>query len=232
MKAVAVNPVSKPSVVLFDMDGVLFDSMPVHAYAWMETMEAYGLQAEEREFYLYEGMTGQQTIRNIYARQHEREPEDALVEEIYQHKSRVFMSHKQEIPVIPGTISLMERLRKEGVKMGVVTGSTIQNAQARIQKFYAPFISDEYLITADRVSQGKPHPEPYIRGLEAFGVAPEEALVIENAPMGVQSAHAAGIFTIAVTTGPVPEYMLRESGANLVMPDMRAVYAWWRTLYK
>lgn len=232
MKTVDVSPAAKPEAVLFDMDGVLFDSMPVHAYAWMETARAFDLQATEREFYLAEGMTGEHTIRNLYTRQHHTDPDPALVERIYQHKSKLFRSHREEIPLIPGTLELMDYLHQVGVRMGVVTGSTTQNALPRIQKYYHDYIRDEYLVTADRVNHGKPHPEPYVRGLEALRAKSESTLVIENAPMGVQSAHAAGIFTIAVTTGPVPEHRLREAGANLVLPNMHAVLAWWRAKYE
>ncbi len=232
MKKVLACPTTKPEVVLFDMDGVLFDSMPVHAWAWMETASKFGLETTEREIYLSEGMTGQQTIQGVYRRQHHKDPDPSLVDEIYRYKSQLFLSHNEEIPLIDGTLELMQCLCSAGVRMGVVTGSTIRNASHRIQKAYRSYIQDEYLITADIVTRGKPHPEPYLRGLELFGIGPDQAMVIENAPMGVQSAHAAGIFTIAVTTGPVPEYSLRDAGANLVLPNMDAVRAWWSSLYK
>ena len=79
------------------------------------------------------------------------------------------------------------------------------------------------MVTAFDVRQGKPHPEPYLKGLEKAGVAAAEALVVENAPLGVQAAVAAGIFTVAVNTGPIPAEKLREAGAGVVLPGMPAL---------
>lgn len=61
----------------------------------------------------------------------------------------------------------------------------------------------ELMVTAFDVKYGKPHPEPYLMALQKGGLAPNEAIVVENAPMGVQAGAAAGIFTVAVNTGPI-----------------------------
>ena len=79
------------------------------------------------------------------------------------------------------------------------------------------------MVTAYDVKYGKPHPEPYLMGLQKAGVAANEAIVIENAPMGVEAGVAAGIFTIAVNTGPLPDQVLVDRGANLLFPDMTAL---------
>ena len=76
------------------------------------------------------------------------------------------------------------------------------------------------MVTAYDVKYGKPHPEPYLMGLQKAGVAANEAIVIENAPMGVEAGVAAGIFTIAVNTGPLPDQVLLDRGANLLFPNM------------
>ena len=79
------------------------------------------------------------------------------------------------------------------------------------------------MVTAFDVEKGKPHPEPYLKGLEKAGVKPWEAIVVENAPMGVKAGVAAGIFTIAVNTGPIPEKDLWNAGANLLYPSVQAL---------
>ena len=78
------------------------------------------------------------------------------------------------------------------------------------------------MVTGFDVKHGKPHPEPYLMGLQKAGIQASEAVVVENAPLGVEAAHAAGIFTIAVNTGPLPDDILRQSGADVVLPDMKA----------
>ena len=79
------------------------------------------------------------------------------------------------------------------------------------------------MVTAYDVKYGKPHPEPYLMGLQKAGVAANEAIVIENAPMGVEAGVAAGIFTIAVNTGPLPDQVLVDRGANLLFPNMETL---------
>ena len=86
------------------------------------------------------------------------------------------------------------------------------------------------MVTAFGVKFGKPHPEPYLMGLEKAGVQAHEALVIENAPMGVQAGVAAGIFTIAVNTGPLDDRVLLEAGADLLYPSMTALAEDWDNL--
>ena len=81
----------------------------------------------------------------------------------------------------------------------------------------------ERMVTAFDVRHGKPHPEPYLKGLEKAGVKAAEAMVVENAPLGVQAAVAAGIFTAAVNTGPIPAEKLREAGAGVVLSGMPAL---------
>ena len=76
------------------------------------------------------------------------------------------------------------------------------------------------MVTAFDVTKGKPHPEPYLMGFKRACVAPHEAIVLENAPLGVESAVAAGVFTLAVNTGPLDEKLLYDAGANMVYPDL------------
>ena len=77
------------------------------------------------------------------------------------------------------------------------------------------------MVTGKDVRRGKPDPEPYLMGLEKAGVCAAEAIVVENAPMGVRAAVAAGIFTIAVNTGLLPDSALTDEGAHLVFDSMR-----------
>lgn len=224
------QPLKEPKVVLFDMDGVLFDSMPLHAETWLRTAEHFGLEADLNEFYLFEGMKGYDTIEILYQRTHKSPPSKEVIEEIYRFKANRFKSLDSQTPLICGTHPLIEHLIGRGVKLGVVTGSTLDSALPRIEAYY-PSFSRGYIVTADMVSQGKPHPEPYIKAAGLFEVAREEILVVENAPLGVRSARAAELFTVAVTTGPIPEYHLREEGANLIFPNMQALLVWWRCTF-
>ena len=79
----------------------------------------------------------------------------------------------------------------------------------------------ETMVTAFDVEIGKPHPEPFLMGLQKGGnLKPNQAIVIENAPLGTEAAHRAGVFTIAVNTGPLDDKILWDSGANMVLRSM------------
>ena len=86
------------------------------------------------------------------------------------------------------------------------------------------------MVTAYDVKFGKPNPEPYLMGLKKVGIAPNEAVVVENAPLGVKAGVAAGIFTIAVNTGPLPDNALLDKGANLLFNSMQELADNWTVL--
>ena len=86
------------------------------------------------------------------------------------------------------------------------------------------------MVTAFDIKYGKPNPDPYLMALTKADLQPNEAIVIENAPLGVQAGVAAGIFTIAVNTGPLPDQVLWDAGANLLFPSMPTFNEEWDTL--
>ena len=87
------------------------------------------------------------------------------------------------------------------------------------------------MVTAFDVKYGKPDPEPYLIGLEKAGVQPWEAIVVENASLGVQAGVAARIFTVAVNTGPLPDRVLLDAGADYLLPDMERLAHRFEDLY-
>ena len=86
------------------------------------------------------------------------------------------------------------------------------------------------MVTAFDVKYGKPHPEPYLMGLQKAHAKPNETFVVENAPMGVEAAVAANIFTIAENTGPLPDQVLLDAGADLLYPDMENLAKDWKQI--
>ena len=86
------------------------------------------------------------------------------------------------------------------------------------------------MVTAFDVKNGKPHPEPYLMGLEKGGhLKANQAIVVENAPMGIEAAVAAGLFTVAINTGPLDEKVLWDGGADIVLPSMEALFRNWES---
>jgi HAD superfamily hydrolase (TIGR01509 family) len=217
--------------VLFDMDGVLFDSMPIHAYSWTTALQELGVDFSEEEAYLHEGRTGSGTIQLVFRRCLGREATPAEIERIYQRKSGLFES-QPEAPVMPGARELLEKVKSDGLERILVTGSGQKTLLDRLNGFFPGQFSKNRMITAYDVSKGKPHPEPYLKGLQKAKLDIAQALVVENAPLGVASAKAAGLFTLAVNTGKLQDHHLLDEGADLLFPSMTALYEQWPELLK
>ena len=102
----------------------------------------------------------------------------------------------------------------------LVTGSGQSSLLNRLDSDYPGAFTAGLRVTSRDVTHGKPHPEPFLKGLELAGVRPDRCIVLENAPLGVEAADKAGIFTIAVNTGNLPENELWDAGAAIVFPSM------------
>lgn len=205
--------------VLFDMDGVLFDSMKNHTLAWYKTMQQRGIPVEQDEFYLYEGCTGEATIQLIYNRTYGREATEQEIKEIYEEKSRIF-NELPSVEPMPGMAGLLRKIQERGIIPVVVTGSGQTSLLEKLSKAYPGVFKPEYMVTAYDVEKGKPDPEPYLTGLRKASVRANEAIVVENAPMGVKAAAAAKIFTVVVNTGPIPDKEFEEAKADMIFKDV------------
>ena len=220
-----------PKAVLFDMDGVLYDSMPNHARSWRESMAEFGIDMPEAEAYKYEGMRGVETIKLKVREQLHREISDVEAQRMYAEKSRLF-SLCPQAKIMDGVVELQRMIKADGLKIVVVTGSGQHSLLEKLVDDFQGLVSPDLIVSSFDVSHGKPHPEPYLKGLTKAGVEPWEAVVVENAPLGVRAAVAARIFTVAVNTGPLPSEMLSAEGADLVFGSMADFRDHWRELYK
>ena len=215
---------------MFDMDGVLFDSMKNHAKCWHETMAHFGLDLPEWEAYMHEGRTGAGTINIVSQRQRGYDATDEEIERIYQYKSDLF-NRCQKAQRMPGAYELLCKVKESGVVPMVVTGSGQRTLLERLNRNFPDVFKRELMVTAFDVKYGKPNPEPYLMGMEKYkktlscngegDLSASSFIVVENAPLGVAAGVAAGVFTIAVNTGPLPDEELLSQGANLLFHSMQ-----------
>lgn len=217
--------------VLFDMDGVLFDSMPNHAYAWSHSMTQFGLHMSPEEAYMHEGRTGAGTINILAQKYWKRDATEEEKQRIYKAKSELF-SKCPEAPQMPGAYELLKKVKADGCTPIIVTGSGQQSLLDRLNHNFPGIFHRDLMVTSFDVKYGKPNPEPYLMGLQKGGIAPWEGIVVENAPLGIQAASAAHIFTIAVNTGPLPDQVLLDAGADLLFPSMHALCEHWEEILK
>jgi HAD superfamily hydrolase (TIGR01509 family) len=214
--------------VLFDMDGVLYDSMPGHARSWVGVMRSHGFNMTPEEAYLHEGRTGDDTIRLISEREGRSVgPEER--EAIYREKTEAFNACPAILP-LSGSAELLRKVLADGLFAMLVTGSGQPSLLNRLNDDFPNTFIRERMITSFDVKKGKPDPEPYLTALKKGDLKPFEAIVIENAPLGVESAHSAGLFTIAVNTGPLPDIVLINAGASILLPSITALCDEWVTI--
>lgn len=219
-----------PKAVLFDMDGVLYDSMPHHAIAWQQSMAKFGINMTKHDAYATEGARGFDTVREMAKREKGIDLSEEEAKKIYAVKSKIFHA-MPEAPIFDGVKELMQKIVDSGMTVNVVTGSAQKPLIDRLHKDFSQWLSPEHVTTAYDVKHGKPDPDPYLTGLRKAGnLQPWEGIVIENAPLGVRSGVAAGIFTIAINSGPLPDSALLNEGCNLLYQKISELLADWEAI--
>ena len=191
--------------VIFDMDGTLIDSTPAVLRSWSTWAIEYGFAP--RELLVHHGIPAASVVRTVL-------PEDqhaAAMERI----NALELADLEDIVVLPGAAEALAALA--GAKNAIATSCTVPLAEARIR--VTNLVAPSVLVTADDVTHGKPHPEPFLVAAQRMGVDPEHCLVVEDAPKGLEAARAAGCFTLAVMTTTAPEKLV----ADAVIPDLSAV---------
>jgi len=180
-------PIFSCSAILFDLDGVLCDSTRAVDREWREWAARKGVDGDAI-MAIAHGVRTVEVIRRV-APHLDAEAEATAIEthEAIDHRGVV---------VMPGAIDLVKSI-PDG-RWGVVTSGTRPLATNRLQ--YCGLPVPEVLVTSDDVTNGKPHPEPYLQGAEKLGLRPGECLVIEDAPAGIQSARTGGMQVIGLAS--------------------------------
>jgi len=222
-------PAFCPKAIFFDMDGVLFDSMRYHATAWVQAMQQAGLPFTEYEAYMNEGRTGASTIDGVFMNIYGRKATEEEKQSIYHLKSNFFESHGKT-ERMPFAIELLKKIKAQNLEIFVVTGSGQPSLIDSLEENFPKIFQKQKMVTAFDVKHGKPNPEPYLMALKKSGLKPWEIMVVENAPLGIESAKAAGLFTIGVNTGPLNSNVLSEYGADIIFDGMKDLYNHWENI--
>lgn len=182
--------------VIFDMDGVLVDSMPQHARSYRVVLEqSHGIDVAPEEVYRREGNTATEVARALLADRGIEVGDDEAAR-LGRAKQEAF--RKMGIPdLADGAAETIRGVREAGKRVGVVTGTDRKNLELVLVEVMDAI---DATVTSDDVTAGKPDPEPYVRGAEALDVDPGRVLVVENAPNGVTSAKQAGAHVVGYTS--------------------------------
>ena len=217
--------------VLFDMDGVLFDSMPYHAAAWSQVMTEAGYTFSKEDVYMNEGRTGADTINTASLAQFGKFATQEQIDALCIAKCKLFDTYPPT-QRMPGALELVKKVKECGLTPMIVTGSGTPTLLDRIHSNFPGLFDANHIVSSFNVKRGKPYPDPYLLALEKGGFKTNEAIVVENAPLGVTAGVAAGLFTIAANTGPLKDEVLAEAGASLVFPSMQALCDEWEKLFE
>lgn len=209
----------QPLAALIDMDGTLYDSMGNHADAWHRLATELGIPTTREEFFLYEGRTGASTLNLLFNRAYNRDATAQEIEELYARKA-LYFTQMPAVKPMPGAMQMLNFFKEVDMRRVLVTGSGQRSLIDRLEKDFPGAFTSSMMVTSRDVKCGKPHPEPFIKAMEMARVRPSQAIAIENAPLGVKSASTAGVFTVAVTTGPIPREELIKAGAAIVFDSM------------
>lgn len=192
------------------MDGVLIDAMPFHAEAFQNAFrEIVELEIDKRNVFLLEGMPSPVLIQEIFKRNNLKSPDEKLVEKISSRKKELF-ERIQKARAFPGVKVLIESLNCENCLKAVVSGASRKEVESLLeQNSLGKF---DLIISGEDLEEGKPSPEPFITALSRLKLKPSEALVVENSPLGIDSAAKANI-----------EYIITLNNTPLELSDFHCI---------
>jgi len=200
--------------VVFDMDGVLLDSEPLHHIVLNEVLAAEGKTLSFDEYRPYIGTTLEFTWSDII---HRFRLDGAIDRYILRYDEGILESYRRHSVIAPGVRRLLDLLAQRGLRRAVASSSRTSWVEAALETLG---IRDDFelLVTGDMVTHSKPDPEIYLLAAERLGIDPHRCLAIEDAPKGVVSARAAGMTVVGVRT----EYTAHLSldGAAVVLDSL------------
>jgi beta-phosphoglucomutase len=173
--------------LIFDLDGVLVNSMPTHFQAWKAAFtKVAGIEIAERDIYLLEGMRGMELIEKIF--EQKNFSKHSLARKVHDEKALIFKEIRKSEPFE----GVREMIAGMECAKAVVSGSTKNDVETILEEAFGRDRFDA-IITADDIEKGKPDPSAFLEALERIKVSPKEAVVVENAPLGVMAANNASI---------------------------------------
>ncbi|MCB1387985.1 MAG: HAD family phosphatase [Rhodobacteraceae bacterium] len=200
------------TALLFDLDGTMLHTDPIHFAIFVELMAARGV-AIDADFY----------ARHVHGRINsevfiEFLPDETDPQGLSDAKEAEFRRRlPRPYPAMPGLHALLERAQRQGHALAVVTNANPLNAEAMLaaigERARFPVV-----VSGETCTRGKPHPEPYLRAMEALAVAPERCIAFEDSPSGIRSARDAGAFVIGIRSS-LEHAALIAAGAHASLQD-------------
>lgn len=194
---------------VFDLDGTLVDSMPLHIAAWQETMAPYGIKVSPAWLMNHGGIPSRIIAGMLRSGKEDLLPDPLTLASI---KTRNYRCHIHEIKVFPTMMAVLRYLKERGIPMAVGTGTQRQNAETIIAETILNDYIGEIVSEAD-ITRPKPDPETFLLAAERIGAAPEDCAVFEDSPIGIAAAVSGRFITVRMISGK-PATLLNPSPAE------------------
>lgn len=181
--------------VIFDMDGVIIDSEPIHSRVKMDTFAHFGIPFHEEDLARYMGRTSNAIFGETLAKEGRTDikPEDMAA---YKHAHYLEILQSGEIAPVTGSVELIKSLHEAGFPLALATSSNVRVMNTVLDAFgIRPYFSS--ILSGGELTESKPHPAIYLISAERLGVKPAECLVIEDTTNGIMAAKRAGMNCVA-----------------------------------
>jgi HAD superfamily hydrolase (TIGR01509 family) len=209
--------------IIFDMDGVLIDSEPLHHAAMNAVLAPLNHTVEDPEYRTYIGASSAYAWERIVAARRLPDPPATYMARYDEAVCAVVA--EQGVPM-PGLLPLLADLRAAGVPLAVASSSAARWVEVTLGCIG---VRDDFavVVSGEQVTRGKPAPDIFLRAAALLGVDPAHCLVIEDSPRGLEAARAAGMFAVALQAAPLPPGA-PPPAADLVVASLPEFHAWWR----
>lgn len=199
--------------VLFDLDGVLIDTLHYHYLAWKHMFEKRGGSVSEHTVLLHEGRNSREILPILMKETGISIPADQQ-EEFIETKRAYYRSIVQ-VKHYPGAFAVIDTLKKRGYRIALVTACALENMRHSINNEQREQF--DFILTGDEVPRAKPFPDPYLLAANRLKIRPEKCMVVENAPLGIKAAKNAGMYCVAIETTLGKEYL---SSADCILHNI------------
>ncbi len=211
-----MKKIIETKAVIFDMDGVIVDSMPYHFLAWYEALRPYGVRINCFDVFAKEGERWDKSLRDFFNKAGVK-PTKKLFAEVFRLREKIFRKYFKRF-IFEGSEEILHYLKTKCCKIALVTGTPDYEIKRILPaKIYKCF---NVIVAGNEVKQGKPHPEPYLKASKLLKIEPRLCVVIENAPYGIESAKRAGMHCVAISTSLSEEFLGR---ADIIIKDIREI---------
>ena len=200
--------------LIFDMDGVIVNSEPIHEKAEMEVFREFGMEVDRREWDGFRGKKADDIFTYVIQKYGNG---DEPIEKMIERKIEMYLLHAlHEMQLVSGAKEFFRRLSGSQKYRCALTTSGRKDQQYKILAKFGLLDCFQVMVTADDVKNGKPHPEPYIATVQRLNLEPDVCLVIEDSDNGILSAKAAGCQACGITT-TFTKGRLEGAGADVIV---------------